>query len=104
MSDELSLSEPTDDDVAAGERVLLAPLEEAILDVLSGAARGITRAELGRTEAVTRIRSDAKSIREAVKRLLELELIAEPRGKGRGLEIAPIGRWYVNRSPRRMAG
>ncbi len=104
MSDELSLSEPTEDDVAAGERVLLAPLEEAILDVLSGAARGITRAELARTEAVTRIRSDAKSIREAVKRLLELELIAEPRGKGRGLEIAPIGRWYVNRSPRRMAG
>ncbi len=104
MSDELSLSEPTDDDLAVGERVLLAPLEEAILDVLSGAARGITRAELARTEAVTRIRGDAKSIREAVKRLLELELIAEPRGKGRGLEIAPIGRWYVNRSPRRMAG
>ncbi len=76
----------------------LEPLEQAILQVLAGAARLLTRGELSRIEGVARIRRDPKSIREAVGRLIDQGLVTEPRGKGKGLEITLGGRDALGRS------
>ncbi len=69
----------------------LTPLQQAILQVLAGARRLLTRSELARMDSITRVRRDAAAIREAVNHLLKGGLIAEPGGKGQGIEITDPG-------------
>ena len=69
----------------------LTPLQQAILQVLAGARRLLTRSELARMDSITRVRRDAAAIREAVNHLLKRGLIDEPGGKGQGIEITNPG-------------
>ncbi len=69
----------------------LTPLQQAILQVLAGARRLLTRSELARMDSITRVRRDAAAMREAVNHLLKGGLIAEPGGKGQGIEITDPG-------------
>ncbi len=75
----------------------LTPLQQAILQVLAGARRLLTRSELARLDSITRVRRDAAAIREAVNHLLKRGLIAEPSGKGQGIEITDPGNRCLKR-------
>ncbi len=66
-------------------------LTEAILDVLGAAGRLLTRRELFQDARVTSVKRDEAAIRAAVAALLESGRIAEPRGRGQGLEITDRG-------------
>ncbi len=76
----------------------LSPLELAILDVLSGARRLVMRGELSRVDSIRRIRRDPNAIREAINGLVSAGLVAEPRGKGKGVELADAGRRRLGRA------
>ncbi len=75
----------------------LTPLQQAILQVLAGARRLLTRSELARLNSITRVRRDPAAIREAVNHLLKRGLIAEPNGKGQGIEITDPGNRCLKR-------
>ena len=75
----------------------LSPAEQTILEVLEGAKEPLTRKVLFQAEPVMKLGEDEKDLRTGVQRLLDQQLIAEPRGKGKGLEITTDGRTYINR-------
>ena len=66
-------------------------LAAVILDVLGAAGRLLTRCELFRDARVTAIQRNEAAIRAAVAKLLKSGHIAEPRGRGQGLEITGDG-------------
>lgn len=66
-------------------------LESAILGVLVETRRLITRGELAQVDAVLRVRRDPGAIGAAVNALLARGLVAEPRGKGQGVELTDAG-------------
>ena len=70
----------------------LSPAEQTILEVLEGAKEPLTRKVLFQAEPVMKLGEDEKDLRTGVQRLLDQQLIAEPRGKGKGLEITDEGR------------
>ena len=71
---------------AAGEKLPpLKPLERAIVETLREADELMTREALVAVKSIHEIKSDPKTIGKAVKVLMDLGLIDEPRGKGVGL-------------------